>query len=126
LIDGKGLVHECQPSDDLFKAAIGGVGAVGIITEVVVQAVPRFNVEQKFEISDLSFVESNFDRLLKENDHLSLYMFPFTQKCQNQHVEQNQKAEVLSWACSGIREYLSGCFARRVGGKPDGVSGVVA
>ena len=82
VIDGKGVVHECQPSDDLFKAAIGGVGAVGIITEVVIQAVPRFNVEQKFEISDLSSVENNFDRLLKENDHLSLYLFPFTQKCQ--------------------------------------------
>jgi FAD/FMN-containing dehydrogenase len=38
LIDGKGEVHECEPSDDLFKAAIGGVGAVGIISEVVVQA----------------------------------------------------------------------------------------
>jgi FAD/FMN-containing dehydrogenase len=82
LVDGKGVVHECQPSDDLFKAAIGGVGAVGIVTEVVIQAVGRFNVEQKFEISDLSFVESNFDRLLKENEHLSLYLFPFTQKCQ--------------------------------------------
>ena len=76
------MVHECQPSDDLFKAAIGGVGAVGIITEVVIQAVDRFNVEQKFEISNLSSVESNFDRLLKENEHLSLYLFPFTEKCQ--------------------------------------------
>jgi FAD/FMN-containing dehydrogenase len=37
LVDGKGEIHECRPSDDLFKAAIGGVGAVGIITEVVVQ-----------------------------------------------------------------------------------------
>lgn len=82
LIDGKGEAHECQPSDDLFKAAIGGVGAVGIITEVVIQAVPRFNVEQKFEISDLLSIESNLDRLLKENEHLSLYLFPFTQKCQ--------------------------------------------
>jgi len=82
VVDGQGVVHECQPTDDLFKAAIGGVGAVGIITEVVVQAVNCFNVEQKFEVSDLSFVESNFDRLLKENEHLSLYLFPFTQKCQ--------------------------------------------
>jgi FAD/FMN-containing dehydrogenase len=34
LIDGKGEAHECGPDDDLFKAAIGGVGAVGIISEV--------------------------------------------------------------------------------------------
>jgi len=104
LIDGKGLVHECQPSDDLFKAAIGGVGAVGIITEVVVQGVPRFNVEQKFEISDLSFVESNFDRLLKENDHLSLYMFPFTQKCQISTWNRTKKPKSF---LGPVREFVS-------------------
>ena len=48
IVDGRGVVHECGPEDDLFKAAIGGVGAVGIITEVVIQARERFNVEQKF------------------------------------------------------------------------------
>ena len=46
LINGKGEVHECEPSDELFRAAIGGIGAVGIIVEVVVQGVDRFNVEQ--------------------------------------------------------------------------------
>jgi L-gulono-1,4-lactone dehydrogenase len=82
LIDGKGDILECQPSDDLFKAAIGGVGAVGIITEVVIQAVDRFNVEQKVEISDLSSVEKDLDRLLQVNDHFSLYLFPFSNLCQ--------------------------------------------
>lgn len=82
VVDGKGEVHVCQPTDDLFKAAIGGVGAVGIITEVVVQAVERFHVEQKVELSNSSFVENNLDRLLQEHTHLSLYLFPFTDKCQ--------------------------------------------
>ena len=89
LIDGKGEVHECRPSDDLYKAAIGGVGAVGIITEVVVQGVPRFNVQQKFERRDISFKDGDqekFDALvndcLRENDHFSLYVFPFANKCQ--------------------------------------------
>ena len=82
VVDGTGTVHECQPADDLFKAVVGGVGAAGIITEVVIQAVDRFHVEQKFAISDLSFVESNFDQLLNDNEHISLYLFPFTEKCQ--------------------------------------------
>ena len=82
IIDGTGAVHECQPPDDLFKAAIGGVGAVGIISEVVVQAVKRFSVEQKFELVDLAFVRANLDQLLDENTHLSLYIFPFADKCQ--------------------------------------------
>ena len=82
LIDGRGEGHECQPSDELFRAAIGGIGAVGIISEVVVQGVDRFNIQQKFQMSDLSFVENNLDRLLEENDHFGLFLFPFTGICQ--------------------------------------------
>jgi hypothetical protein len=82
LVDGNGEIHECEPTDDLFKAAIGGIGAVGIITEVVVQGVDRFNVEQRIQTADLASVETNLDRLLQNNEHLSLYLFPFTDKCQ--------------------------------------------
>lgn len=82
IIDGRGDIHECRPGDDIFKAAIGGVGSVGVISEVAVQAVDRFNVEQKFELSDLSFVEANFERLQQENEHFLIYVFPFTTRCQ--------------------------------------------
>jgi hypothetical protein len=82
IIDGNGKIHECLPTDDLFKAAIGGIGAVGIISEVVIQAVDRFNVEQKFDLTTLESVRNNLDTLLNENDHLSLYIFPFAKKCQ--------------------------------------------
>ncbi len=82
IINGKGEVHECGPADDLFKAAIGGIGAVGIIVEVVVQGVDRFNVAQEVLITEIPFVEQNLDRLLQENDHVSLYLFPFTEQCQ--------------------------------------------
>ena len=82
VIDGQGNVHTVGPADDLFKAVIGGVGAAGVISEVTVQARTRFNVEQKFEIKDLSYVQNNLDTLLAQNEHLSLYLFPFTGKCQ--------------------------------------------
>lgn len=82
IIDGTGAAHECVPADDLFKAAIGGIGAVGVIAEVTVQAVERFNVEQKFELLDYEYVKANLDRLLDENAHLSLYLFPFAKVCQ--------------------------------------------
>ncbi|MDQ3570963.1 MAG: FAD-binding protein [Actinomycetota bacterium] len=82
VMDGRGDAHECEPADDLFRAAVGGVGAVGIITEVVVQGVDRFNVEQRVEPATLSFVKDNLDRLLLENDHFSVYVFPFTDRCQ--------------------------------------------
>ena len=82
IINGKGEVHKCQPADDLFKAAIGGIGAVGIIVEVVVQGVDRFNVAQEVEVVEVSFVEQNLDQLLQNNEHVSLYIFPFADRCQ--------------------------------------------
>lgn len=82
VIDGRGDAHVCLPSDDLFRAAIGGVGAVGIISEVTVEAVPRFNVEQICVLEELKWVEANLDQLIESNDHMSLYIFPFADKCQ--------------------------------------------
>ena len=81
LVDGTGKVHECGPADDLFKAAVGGIGAVGVISEVVVQGVERFTVEQKVQTKALSSVERDLDRLLEENEHMSLYLFPFSDEC---------------------------------------------
>jgi hypothetical protein len=82
ILDGRGQIHECGPQDDLFKAAVGGVGAVGIIIEAVVEGVPRFKVEQRVEVVDLDYAEENIDALLDANDHLSFYLFPFSTKCQ--------------------------------------------
>lgn len=104
LIDGKGDIIQCRPSDDLFKAAVGGIGAVGIITEVVVQGVDRFNVRQEVEIKDLAYVENNLDRLLQENEHFSLYLFPFTDKCQiNTWNRTDQPQSFLG----SLREFVS-------------------
>ncbi len=104
LVDGRGEIHECRPSDDLFKAAIGGIGAVGIITEVVVKGVPRFNVEQRVRIEDLSYVRANLDQLLEANDHLSLYLFPFTGKCQVNTWNYTREGHS---PFGGLREFLS-------------------
>lgn len=103
LVDGKGDVHECGPDDDLFKAAIGGVGAVGIIAEVIVEGVERFNVEQRVETADVSFVERNLDRLLRENDHLSLYLFPFSSRCR---VNTWNRVDKRRTPLGDLREFL--------------------
>ncbi len=104
LIDGNGQVLECEPPDDLFKAAIGGIDAVGIIVEVVLQGVDRFNVEQLVETSDLSYVENNLERLLQENEHFSLYLFPFTEKCQINTWNRTAREKSI---LGTVREFVS-------------------
>jgi hypothetical protein len=104
IIDSSGQTKTVGPADDLFRAAIGGVGAIGVISEVTVQAVDRFNVEQKFEISDLSYVESHLDELLEKNDHLSLYLFPFTTKCQISSWNRTTKPQSF---LGPLREFIA-------------------
>jgi hypothetical protein len=107
VIDGEGNVYTVGPTDDLFKAVIGGVGAAGVISEVTVQAVKRFYVEQKFEIADLSFVQSNIDNLLAQNEHLSLYLFPFTGKCQVSTWNRTSKPKSF---LGPLREFIAISF----------------
>ena len=103
LIDGKGEVHECGPEDDLFKAAIGGIGAVGVISEVVVQGVERFDVEQKVQTKTLASVERDLDRMLQENEHLSLYVFPFADRCRVNTWNRTDRGRSL---LGDLREFM--------------------
>ena len=107
VIDGQGVPHTVGPADDLFKAVVGGVGAAGVISEVTVQARTRFNVEQKFVISDLDYVENNLDYLLDNNDHFSLYLFPFTKKCQISTWNVSPKPQSF---LGPIREFIAISF----------------
>ncbi len=79
IVDGRGEVHECRRGDDLFRAAIGGIGGVGIIVEVTLQCVDAFHIRQEVEVRKLDYVRARFRQLLEENDHFSLYVFPFTE-----------------------------------------------
>src|ERR687898_1532932 len=103
LIDGKGEVHECVPEDDLFKAAVGGIGAVGVISEVVVQGVERFDVEQKVQTRTLASVEEDLDWLLQESEHLSLYVFPFADRCR---VNTWNRTDKRHSPLGDLREFL--------------------
>jgi hypothetical protein len=104
IIDGNGGVHVCGPADDLFKAAIGGVGRVGIITEVTINAVKRFNIEQICDLRKLSEVERDLNRLIDDNDHVSLYIFPFAEKCQvNIWNKTTKKKSILN----ELREFIN-------------------
>jgi hypothetical protein len=104
LLDGNGDLIMCEPGDDLFKAAVGGLGAVGIILEVTVQAVPRFNIDQRVDICDLQEVRRSLDTLVATNDHFSLYLFPFTDQCQVNTWNHTDRPH--SWGAD-IREFCN-------------------
>jgi len=104
VVDGGGKPHDVTPSDALFRAAIGGIGAVGLITEVTVRAVKRFNVEQRVWLSTIDDVEQGFERLHASHDHVSLYLFPFSERCQ---VNTWDRSEAAQSTLGALREWLT-------------------
>lgn len=78
VVDASGEIHEVDADHELFLAAAGGIGAIGIITQVTVRCVDAFRLEQRTEIRDRRWAEDNLKRLLEEHDHVSFYAYPFT------------------------------------------------
>jgi len=80
IIDGNGDTHDVGPGDPMFRAAVGGLGSVGVITQVTVQCVDAFNLRQKSSVETRRWAEDNLERLLDEHDHVSFYFYPFTNR----------------------------------------------
>jgi L-gulono-1,4-lactone dehydrogenase len=82
---------------------------------VVVQGVPRFNVEQKVAMRPISYVKRNLDKLLRANHHFSLYIFPFTDRCQVNTWNRKEKdrtivgrfLESVATLKGSLREFLN-------------------
>jgi 2,4-dienoyl-CoA reductase-like NADH-dependent reductase (Old Yellow Enzyme family)/FAD/FMN-containing dehydrogenase len=104
IVDGLGEVHDVGPEDDLFKAAIGGIGAVGIIVEVTLRCVDAFHIRQQTKRMTREQAESEFDRLLAEHDHASFYVFPFAKYVQL-HTWDHTEADKSLF--NRLREYIN-------------------
>ena len=79
LVDGTGTLHEgLTPDDDVFRAAIGGIGAVGVITSVTFQVEDAFNLRQATRIETRQWTEAHLDELFDEHEHVSFYAYPYT------------------------------------------------
>ncbi len=81
LVDGTGTLHEhLTPDDERFKAAVGGLGSVGIITKLTFQCVDAFNLRQGTHVESQEWAEANLDALCEEHQHVSFYAYPFTDR----------------------------------------------
>ncbi|MGL3807829.1 D-arabinono-1,4-lactone oxidase [Paeniglutamicibacter sp. R2-26] len=76
-----GEARECSPTSNpgLFQAARVGLGALGVLTEITLQCVPRFKLHAREEPEPLAgMLESFVDRVVL-SDHLEFYWFPYTE-----------------------------------------------
>ena len=79
LVDGMGELHEdLGPDDERFKAAVGGIGSVGVITSATLRVRDAFNLRQGSRVESREWAEDNLDDLFADNQHVSFYAYPFT------------------------------------------------
>jgi FAD-linked oxidoreductase len=84
LVTGDGRVVQASATEepDLFHAARLGLGAVGVLTRL------RFEVEEAFVLEaterpmPLEQVLSTYDELVEAHDHVDVYWFPYSSRCQ--------------------------------------------
>lgn len=92
IIDGLGIAHDVWSGDPLFRAALGGIGAVGIIAEVSIRCVEAFNIHQSTVRMELAEAKRQWQELLAAHDHVSFYVFPFADYVQLHRWDRTERA----------------------------------
>jgi len=80
LITADGSVLECSPESnpDAFAAAQVGLGALGVVSTVTLQAVPAFRLHAVEEPMRVDDVLEHLDEHVEGNDHFEFFWVPHT------------------------------------------------
>jgi FAD-linked oxidoreductase len=103
LADGSVLL--CSPSEnaELFAAVRVGLGALGILTSVTLQAVPAFRLHAVEQALPLEQVLAELDGLAAGNDHFEFYWFPHTRIAA---TKRNNRTEASGPARGRVAEWV--------------------
>lgn len=92
IVSGTGEVIWCDQEQrpELLRVARVGVGALGIVTKVVIQCVDAFNLHVQETVENLDDVLEDFEELYTGNDHFEFFWIPGTRRVQ---VKRNNRTE---------------------------------
>jgi L-gulonolactone oxidase len=76
IVDGNGAVQAITEGDGL-RAARVSLGALGILSEVTLRAVPLYTLHRHDRPLPLADVLDNLDEHVKGNDHFEFFVFPY-------------------------------------------------
>lgn len=84
LVDGQGDVHELDARNEpeLFAAARVHLGCLGVVTEVTLECIDAFRLEERLELLPFDEALTDFDRIVEENDYVKLWWLPYTDEIQ--------------------------------------------
>ncbi|MEV4559271.1 D-arabinono-1,4-lactone oxidase [Kitasatospora sp. NPDC049285] len=81
LVLADGTVTTCSATErpELFAAARVGLGALGVLTRVTLQCVPRFALHARDTAVPVAEVLENVQQLADDNDHFEFFWFPYSE-----------------------------------------------
>ena len=81
LADGSVLRCSADEHADVFSAARVGLGALGVVSTVTLQAEPAFALRAEEGPAGLAELLGGFDEFMTSTDHVEFYWFPHTDRC---------------------------------------------
>ncbi len=74
-----GSIVACSETEraDLFQAARLSLGLVGVATQIEIDVLPAYHLEEKVEAYTLEDVEARWDELAAKNRHVEFFVFPY-------------------------------------------------
>ncbi|WP_245161137.1 D-arabinono-1,4-lactone oxidase [Blastococcus sp. CT_GayMR16] len=118
LVTPDGAVLDCDATrhPEVFAAARIGLGALGVLTTVTLQAVPAFALRAVEGPGTLTAALEGFDDLMTSTDHVEFYWFPHTDvtllKCNTRVPLEEGLAPLPRWRAVWDDEILAnGAFA---------------
>ena len=78
LVTASGAVHELTAGTDALRAARVSLGALGIVSEVTLRAVPLFTLHRRDAPRPLDETLDRLDDLADGADHFEFWVFPYT------------------------------------------------
>jgi FAD-linked oxidoreductase len=98
LVTADGTVLPCSPerNADVFAAARVGLGALGVLSTVTLQAEPAFALRAEEGPARLPELLEDFAAFMTSTDHVEFYWFPHTDRCLTKRNTRVPLAEGLA------------------------------
>jgi L-gulonolactone oxidase len=104
LVTSTGEVLRCsrEANPDIFMAALVGVGAIGVVTEITMRCVDAFILHADERPALIGDVLSSLDERIADNDHFEFYWMPYTERTltkSNNRVDNdsNPRGRLSTW-----------------------------
>lgn len=92
LANGRTVSCSAEQNDDLFRAALVSLGAIGIITEVTFQAVPAFDIEWAQSLHPLEEIIGDWEKdLWTQKEFTRVWWLPYMKRCIKWRADKTDK-----------------------------------